>query len=121
MTQETVLAMMAHPDDAEILCAGTLIRLRKLGWAVHIASMTPGDCGSTTLAANEISALRLREAASGAKVIGAMYRCLDERDGHVVYDKQTIQEVVALFRQIVPTLVITHALRDYMMDHEMTA
>jgi LmbE family N-acetylglucosaminyl deacetylase len=121
VSQGTVLALMAHPDDAEILCAGTLVRLRKLGWTVHIASMTPGDCGSTTLSAKEISAVRLREAASGAQVIGATYHCLDERDGHVVYDKPTIQKVVALFRHVVPTLVITHALRDYMIDHEITA
>jgi LmbE family N-acetylglucosaminyl deacetylase len=112
---------MAHPDDAEILCAGTLIRLHKLGWEVHIATMTPGDCGTTTLSPAEIVATRLVEAHHSANIIGATYHCLDERDGHVVYDKPTIRAVVALFREIAPTLVITHALRDYMMDHEITA
>ena len=36
------LAFMAHPDDAEFLCAGTLIRLAGLGWEIHIASGRPG-------------------------------------------------------------------------------
>jgi hypothetical protein len=31
------LALLAHPDDAEILCAGTLIRLADAGWQIHIA------------------------------------------------------------------------------------
>ena len=44
---DAVLSVLAHPDDAEFLCAGTLIRLaREHGWRVHVASMTPGDCGS---------------------------------------------------------------------------
>jgi LmbE family N-acetylglucosaminyl deacetylase len=112
---------MAHPDDAEILCAGTLIRLRKVNWEIHIATMTPGDCGTTTLSPAEIVVTRLVEAHHSANVVDATYHCLDERDGHVVYDKPTIGSIVALFRQIAPTLVFTHALRDYMMDHEITA
>ena len=42
-----LLTLLAHPDDAEFLCGGTLIRLiRDKKWQVHIASMTEGDCGS---------------------------------------------------------------------------
>ena len=49
---DVILSVLAHPDDAEFLCAGTLIRLaREHGWQVHIASMTPGDCGSAEHAA----------------------------------------------------------------------
>ena len=41
---EVVLSVLAHPDDAEFLCAGVLIRLaREHGWQVHIATMTAGD------------------------------------------------------------------------------
>ena len=46
-TMNQTILSLAHPDDAEFLCAGTLIRLKQEhGWEVHIASMTPGDCGS---------------------------------------------------------------------------
>ena len=52
MGRRSVVAVLAHPDDAEFLCVGTLIRLREEhGFEVHIATMTPGDCGSTELAA----------------------------------------------------------------------
>jgi LmbE family N-acetylglucosaminyl deacetylase len=39
----------------------------------------------------------------------------------VVYDKPSIQKTVDLFRRIAPSLVFTHAPRDYMMDHEQAS
>lgn len=116
-----VLTLMAHPDDAEFTCGGTLIRLRELGWEVHIASLAPGDCGTMIENRWDISSRRTREATAAAKLIGATYHCLDERDGFIVYDRPTIQKAVDLFRRVAPGLVFTHALRDYMMDHEMSA
>ena len=115
------LAFLAHPDDAEILCAGTLIRLRELGWAVHIATATPGDCGSMTQDRWQIAATRTAEAQRSASLIGATYHCLDERDIFVVYDKPTLRRAVDLFRAVAPSLVLTHAPKDYMMDHEMVS
>jgi LmbE family N-acetylglucosaminyl deacetylase len=113
----TALTFLAHPDDAEILCAGTLIRLADAGWQVHIATATPGDCGTTTATRWDISSTRTNEARGAAALIGAAYHCLDERDGLVVYDKPTVQKAVDLFRRIKPDLVFTHAQDDYMMDH----
>ena len=118
---KTVLAFMAHPDDAEFLCAGTLARLRGVGWDVHIATATPGDCGSATQDRWEISAVRTAEARRAAALIGATYHCLDERDIFVVFDKPTIRKAVDLFRRVCPSLVFTHAAGDYMMDHEMVS
>jgi LmbE family N-acetylglucosaminyl deacetylase len=110
---------MAHPDDAEFLCAGTMVRLRGLGWEVHIATLAPGDCGTLSEDPFAISARRTAEARQAAALIGATYHCLDERDGFVVYDKPTLRKCVDLVRRIAPTLVFTHAPKDYMMDHEM--
>jgi LmbE family N-acetylglucosaminyl deacetylase len=118
---KTALAFLAHPDDAEFSCAGTLIRLKSLGWTIHIASATRGDCGTMIHTREEISAIRTREATEAAKLIGASFGTLDERDLMVVYDKPTIQKVIDLFRRIAPSLVFTHAPKDYMMDHEMVS
>jgi LmbE family N-acetylglucosaminyl deacetylase len=111
------LTFLAHPDDAEILCAGTMVRLVDAGWQVHIATATPGDCGTMTESRWDISSIRTKEAKRAAEVIGAQYHCLDERDGLVVYDKPTLQKAIDLFRRISPALVFTHAQDDYMMDH----
>jgi LmbE family N-acetylglucosaminyl deacetylase len=111
---------MAHPDDAEFTCAGTLLRLAETGWDVHIATVTAGDCGSTTDKPNEIATIRTGEGAAAAKLCGATYHCLWEPDGRVVYDRQSIQKTIDLFRMIAPTLVITMPLSDYHVDHEIT-
>ena len=118
---KTALAFLAHPDDAEFLCAGTLLRLRDAGWTVHIATATPGDCGSATEDRWAISARRTEEARRAAALVGATYHCLDERDIFVVFDKPTIQKTVDLFRRVSPSLVFAHAPKDYMMDHEMSS
>jgi LmbE family N-acetylglucosaminyl deacetylase len=121
MVNKTALSFLAHPDDAEFLCAGTLIRLREAGWTVRVVSATPGDCGTMTHDRWQISAIRTSEATKAAQMIGAAYRCLDERDLFVVFDKPTLQKTIDLFRQIAPSLVFTHAPKDYMMDHEMVS
>jgi LmbE family N-acetylglucosaminyl deacetylase len=117
----TALAIMAHPDDAEILCAGTLVRLAGLGWKIHIATMTAGDCGTMDKSKFDISSIRTSEAKNAAALIGGTYHCLGEQDGLVCYDKPTIQKTIDLFRRVAPTLVFTHAPKDYMLDHEQTS
>jgi LmbE family N-acetylglucosaminyl deacetylase len=119
--RKIALTFLAHPDDAEILCAGTLIRLADLGWEIHIATMTAGDCGTTTENSWAISARRTEEARQAAESIGGRYWCLGEDDGLVVYDKPTLRKAFDLFRQVAPSLVFTHARQDYMMDHEITS
>lgn len=116
--RRVALAFLAHPDDAEFLCAGTLFQLAAQGWEIHIATATPGDCGSTTLSADQIAEIRRGEAATAAQMLGAMYHCLEERDVNVVFDKATNRKVIDLFRRIAPSLVFTHPLFDYMLDHE---
>ncbi len=116
-----VLAFMAHPDDAEIFCAGTLLRLAQAGWEVHIATVAAGDCGSTTEPPEAIAARRAEEARRSAALVPATYHCLGERDGFVVYDRPTLRKCADLFRRVAPQLVLTHSADDYMMDHVMTS
>ena len=119
MLRRCVLTLLAHPDDAEILCAGTLTRLAGLGWEVHIATATAGDCGTATQSAAEISRIRLDEAQSAAGLIGANYHCLGMLDGRVCYDVGSLGMCFDLLRRVNPSLVLTHPRRDYMMDHEV--
>src|SRR3954466_3060299 len=92
--RRVAMSLLAHPDDAEILCAGTLIRLADLGWKIHIATLTPGDCGTMEKNRWDISAIRTAEAKNAAALINADYHCLDENDGLVVYDKPTIRKTL---------------------------
>jgi LmbE family N-acetylglucosaminyl deacetylase len=121
MTTNRVLSFLAHPDDAEFLCAGTLARLVEAGWELHLVTVTAGDCGTMTESAERITAIRTEEAKRAAAILGATYHCLGERDGRVVFDKPTVQKAIDLCRAIAPSLVFTHARDDYMMDHEITS
>ncbi len=100
--RRVAMSLLAHPDDAEMQCAGTLIRLADAGWEIHIATVANGDCGTATLRPAEIAAIRRQEGIAAAGKIGATYHCLDEPDVKLVVDKSTIQNATDLFRQVAP-------------------
>jgi LmbE family N-acetylglucosaminyl deacetylase len=113
----TALAVMAHPDDIEILCAGTLILLKRAGWDVHLATMTAGDLGSMKLSRPAIARVRRREAEASAKLLGARYSCLGFDDLTVAYGPETKRAVTGLLRAVGPDLLILHSPDCYMADH----
>src|ERR1017187_1196112 len=113
-----ILAIHAHPDDAEILAGGTLALLAGLGHAVTIATLTPGDCGSRELGPEEIAAVRRREAANAAALIGARYLCLEMRDLAIFPDDASRRRVTETLRKARPDLVLTASPVDYLCDHE---
>ena len=121
MRTQRVLSFMAHPDDAEIFCAGTLALLQEKGFEIHIATMTPGDCGSTQHSAGEIARIRLAEAREAAAKIRAAYHCAGRRDLLVTYDAETIRAAVEIVRLARPSIVVTHSPHDYLPDHEFTS
>src|SRR5438105_5285042 len=97
---DVVLSLLAHPDDAEFLCAGTLCRLgRECGWQLHIATMTPGDCGSAELDPEAIAAIRRVEATRAAALMGATYHCLEEHDLLLFYGERPLERATCLLRQ----------------------
>src|SRR5262249_5468994 len=99
----TAIAILAHPDDAEFLCAGTLLRLRQEhGWAIHIATMTAGDCGSAEHGPEEIARIRRGEGKAAATAIGGTYHCLEERDLRVIYAEPAIEKVALLLNEVRP-------------------
>ena len=118
---KTVLGIFAHPDDAELMCVGTLSLLKKAGWEIHIATMTPGDKGSAELTREEISVIRRAEGAKAAELLGGTYHCLECDDVYIMYDRETINKATTLIRKVQPTIVITASPNCYMIDHEMTS
>src|SRR5262249_18394613 len=119
---DTVLSILAHPDDAEFLCAGTLLRLaRERHWQIHLATMTSGDCGSADLPPEEISRVRRAEGARAAALAGAAFHCLAERDRLIFSSERAVKKVPRLLREVRPRVVLTHSPADYMLDHETTS
>lgn len=116
-----ILAVHAHPDDVEILAAGTLAQLTAAGHNVTIVTMSPGDCGSDSHSQAEIAAIRRGEAARSAAHIGARYRCAEFRDMSVFSDDASRRRVTEILRQIAAELIVTASPVDYLCDHEATS
>ncbi len=115
------LGIFSHPDDAELMCVGTLSLLKKAGWKRHIATMTPGDKGSAEHTRAEISAIRKNEAAQAAALLDGDYHCLECDDVYIAYDRETINKAVEVIRKVRPSIVFTASPNDYMIDHELTS
>lgn len=115
---ERVLAVMAHPDDAELLCAGTLARAGADGAAIGIVVMCRGDKGAgSSTTAKDLGRVRHDEAAAAAEVLGAELFWLGAGDGELFDSVENRRRVVEMYRRFRPTLVITHAPEDYHGDH----
>jgi LmbE family N-acetylglucosaminyl deacetylase len=116
-----VLALGAHPDDVEFLCAGTLVLMHELGWKVHVATMSPGDLGSATLDREATALLRREEARRSAAMLKGSYSCLEARDFQIFFGDALLRRATGLVRSVDPDVVLTHSPVDYLADHEETA
>lgn len=117
----SVLAVAAHPDDIEFVMAGTLLQLAARGWSVHYFNIANGCCGSMTLDRENCAVTRLQEAQRAAALIPAKFYPPICDDLEIFYDRKTLQKVASVVRQAKPKIVLTHALSDYMEDHQNAA
>lgn len=116
-----ILAVGAHPDDVETMCAGTLARYASQGHKVFIATATNGNIGSATLSKEEIARVRKQEAANSAAIIGAEYICLDY-DDELFYETLDVRMAfINLVRHCKADVIFTHNPHDYNPDHELTS
>jgi LmbE family N-acetylglucosaminyl deacetylase len=112
-----VLAIGAHPDDIEILCAGTLALYRQQGHHVTFGVFTCGDMGDLKIRPEELARIRRAESEAAAAVIGARLLWLGIMDEHVFPNESQRRVMIDLLRQADPDVVITHSPNDYHPDH----
>ena len=106
----TVLAVFAHPDDAEIAAGGTLARWAAAGRDVHLLVLTNGDRGSTDRSVDRVELARTRaaETASAARVLGlAGATVLEVHDGELENTPEIRGHVVRAIRELRPTTVVS--------------
>ncbi len=116
-----ILAIAAHPDDIEFLCAGTLALLRQRGHSIALATVANGGCGSATLTPAEIACVRAEEAGNAAAVLDAEYYGAGVDDLEIVFSNDIRRQAVEILRITRPDMIITHFPEDYMLDHEITS
>jgi LmbE family N-acetylglucosaminyl deacetylase len=114
-----ILAIGAHPDDLEFMCAGTLARYAEAGHEIWMAVATNGNCGSQTLDRDEIGAIRHAEALASASVIGASLLWMDYDDEWLMDDRETRSRFIDAYREARPDIVLAHDPADYHPDHRI--
>lgn len=108
-----LLVIAAHPDDAEISCAGTIAKHVAMGYKVGIVDLTRGELG--TRGTPEI---RAAEAAEAAKILGVSVRDnLGLKDGFFQNDPTHQLAVVRAVRKYQPSIVLANAVYDRHIDH----
>ena len=108
-----VLAIAAHPDDIELTCAGTLVRLKAAGRRFGIVDLTRGEMGTRGDAAT-----RDVEARRSAGILGAEFReTLDFRDGALSKTREHELVLIELIRRERPRLILTSYPDDRHPDH----
>jgi bacillithiol biosynthesis deacetylase BshB1 len=112
-----VLAFGVHPDDVELSCSGTILKNISLGKKVGLIDLTQGELGT-----RGTPAIRLKESALAAKILGVSFReNLKMADGFFQNDKKHQLAVIKKIRQYKPDVVLANALEDRHPDHGRAA
>jgi N-acetylglucosamine malate deacetylase 1 len=97
-----LLAIAAHPDDAELTCGGTMIKMAQMGYKTGILDLTRGEMGT-----RGTPETRLREAARAARILGVKMRAnLGLPDARLEMSEKYRLAVAAKIREWQPQTVI---------------
>ena len=115
--QLDVLAIFSHPDDAELAMAGTLIKLKSLGYRTGVLDVTRGE-----MATRGTPEIRAKESLDAARVMGLDARLsLGLPDGHVMVTEEARVAMVRVIRKHRPTVLFTSHSEDPHPDHAATS
>jgi len=108
-----ILVLSAHPDDAELGCAGTILKHVALGKKAGIVDLTRGELGTRGSAD-----IRDREATQSAGILGLSVReNLALPDGFFQNTQEYQLKVIEIIRKYQPEVIITNAYHDRHPDH----
>jgi bacillithiol biosynthesis deacetylase BshB1 len=113
MLKLDILVLSVHPDDAELGCAGTILKHIALGKKVGIVDLTRGELGTRGSAE-----IRDQEAAASAQILGLSAReNLGLPDGFFENTREYQLQVIAAIRKYQPQIILTNAYHDRHPDH----
>ncbi|MEI6046695.1 MAG: PIG-L deacetylase family protein [Chloroflexota bacterium] len=123
---QRAIAIVAHPDDTEFGCSGTVAKWIKVGCEIHFVVLTSGDKGTEDPNADIAELRRIREAEQeeAARILGvASCVFLHFTDGELVNTLEMRGAVVRQIRRFKPEVIFTWdpLTRNYRMhpDHRI--
>lgn len=105
----SAMVLFAHPDDAEIMCGGTVGRWVREGCEVHYVVITDGSAGSNEpgVTREELRPIREREQRAAAEALGvASVTFLGEADGMLEVNLDTRRKVCREVRRLRPEMIV---------------
>lgn len=97
-----VLAIAAHPDDVELTCGGTLLKMAQKGYKTGILDLTAGEMGT-----RGTPETRAKEAAAAAKLLKVSWRgTLGISDSDVQSTRHNKLQLAKVIRELRPRTVI---------------
>ncbi|HEY2456440.1 MAG TPA: bacillithiol biosynthesis deacetylase BshB1 [Candidatus Acidoferrum sp.] len=97
-----LLAIAAHPDDVELTCGGTLLKMAQKGYKTGILDLTAGEMGT-----RGTPEMRAKEAARAAKILRVSWRGnLGVPDSDVQPSRQHKMRLAQVIRDVRPHTVI---------------
>ena len=112
-----ILAIGAHPDAVEFLCAGILALYAAEGHKIFIAIATNGNVGSPTLNKSQICKIRKNESLESCQKIGAELIWMNFDDEWLFNDKNTRLVFIDAIRKAEADIMFIHNTNDYHPDH----
>ena len=106
---QRAMVVVAHPDDAEFGCSGTVARWCSEGVEVVYVLCTDGSKGSSDpeMTSARLTAIRRREQEAAARVLGVKHVAfLDYPDGYLVPSLELRRDIAREIRRHRPQIVI---------------
>jgi LmbE family N-acetylglucosaminyl deacetylase len=107
---QRILVVVAHPDDAESFCGGTIAKIIQRGNHVTVVISTNGDRGSHDRQVRpiDLSLVRQQEQDRARRILGIKdVIWLGYRDGELTMAIDLRERIIRLIRQLQPTIMIT--------------
>lgn len=109
-SSQRILVILAHPDDPEFFCGGSIARWTHAGHHVSYCLLTCGDKGTQdrSITPDALCSLRQEEQNAAAAVLGVdQVRFLDYPDGYLVPDIQLRKDITRVIREEQPDVLVT--------------
>ena len=107
------LAFGAHPDDVELACGATLLKIMDEGRRVAVCDLTKGEMGTVGTPES-----RHQEAALATKRMGYVAReALDLGDSELFYTKENLHALIRIIRKYRPDTVFGNPPDERHPDH----
>ncbi len=114
--QLDVLSITAHPDDTELTCGGTVIKMVDAGYKVGLLDLTAGESGTRGNAR-----LRAKESSRASKVMGIAHReNLHLPDAGLEDSREYKMKIAQKIRDLSPRTVILPYWEGRHPDHYIT-